>query len=164
MTAPAADPAVTLAAYRRYLDATHAARDMYLHVTEHAHKTYLTGPWPDRDAYQIVERQAWCVYYAAGRAAWRKYETELENATRPDSPPHAAVTSAIYQSLEREHGYNCTECGIPWRFPSPGCPTVTYDVHPRPAEPPPAPASDESRPATMTSRPQPAFTPNPEST
>lgn len=86
MTARPADPAVTLAAYRRYLAREHEARDGYLHVTDAAHREYLTGPWPDRASYEVVERQAWLTYYAAGRAAWRTYTAELE---QPPPPPPA---------------------------------------------------------------------------
>lgn len=72
--------------WQRYLDREHAARDMYLEVTSRASHEYLTGPRPDRAAYEVVERQAWATYYAAGRDAWRTYVRE---ATPPPPPPPA---------------------------------------------------------------------------
>lgn len=70
--------------WQRYIAAEHAARDAYLQTTRAATAEYLTGPWPDRDAYSAVERSAWTTYYAAGRNAWRVYRSEI---TPPPPPP-----------------------------------------------------------------------------
>lgn len=78
-------------AWQEYLDSEHRARHGYLNVVERAHREYLTGAWPDRDAYEIVERQAWLTYYAAGRDAWRTYRAALEI---PPPPPPAAANPA----------------------------------------------------------------------
>lgn len=75
---------VNLGPWQRYVAREHAARDNYLAVVARAHHEYLSGPWPDRDAYQVVERQAWVTYYAAGRLAWQDYRAEF---TRPEAPP-----------------------------------------------------------------------------
>lgn len=89
MTAHNYPTPVGATAWQRYLDREHAARDMYLEVTSRASHEYLTGPWPDRAAYEVVERQAWATYYAAGRDAWRTYTRE---ATPPPPPPsHGAA-------------------------------------------------------------------------
>lgn len=77
-------PAHHTNAWQRYLASEHAARDAYLTTTHHAHLEYLTGPWPDREAYNHVELSAWVTYYAAGRAAWRTYVQEI---TPPPPPP-----------------------------------------------------------------------------
>lgn len=68
---------VNLGPWQRYTARERAARSAYLATVEKAHREYLTGPWPDRDAYQVVERQAWVTYYAAGRDAWRYYAAEI---------------------------------------------------------------------------------------
>jgi hypothetical protein len=73
--------------WHRYLQREHAARDAYLAVTVRAHAEYLTGPWPDRDSYQVVERQAWLTYYTAGRAAWQMYRHEIDTPPPPPAPP-----------------------------------------------------------------------------
>lgn len=75
--------------WQYYLGREHAARDMYLNVVGRAHQEYLTGPYPDRDAYQVVERQAWLTYYAAGRQAWIDYQAAL-NTPPPPPPPTEA--------------------------------------------------------------------------
>lgn len=67
-------------AWREYLHREHDARDMYLTVVARAHQEYLTGPYPDRDAYTLVERQAWITYYTAGRQAWQQYKADMEMA------------------------------------------------------------------------------------
>lgn len=148
-------------ARQQYLDRERAARDMYLAVVEHAHNEYLTGPYPDRPAYEVVERQAWATYYAAARDAWRDYQPVHEHLAPPPAQPppashpypmsdesalsvglplrHEPDVRAAWDVLEKRDGLNCLECGIPWRQPSPLCPRLVYDVHPR----------------------QPAFTPHP---
>lgn len=82
------------AAWQRYIQHVNRARDGYLAVVERAHREYLTGPWPDRDSYQSVERSAWVTYYAAGRQAWRIYEQEM--IAPPPPPPPAEVATPIY--------------------------------------------------------------------
>lgn len=72
-------------AWQRYLAMEHAARDAYLATVQGAHREYLSGPWPDHDAYSHVEHSAWITYYAAGREAWRTYAREME----PPPPPPA---------------------------------------------------------------------------
>lgn len=72
------------AAWQRYIEHERAARDAYLQTTHRAHFEYLTGPWPDREAYNHVELSAWTTYYAAGRAAWRTFVQEI---TPPPPPP-----------------------------------------------------------------------------
>lgn len=79
-TNPASSPA-----WQRYLNREHAARDAYLTAVQHAHREYLTGPFPDREAYNVVEGDAWRRYYAAGREAWRTYADE---ASPPPPPPY----------------------------------------------------------------------------
>lgn len=72
--------------WHRYLQREHAAREGYLAVTARAHEEYLTGPWPDRDSYQVVERSAWLTYYTAGRAAWQMYRHEIDSPPPPPTP------------------------------------------------------------------------------
>lgn len=76
--------AIDSIAWENYLRDEHSARDMYLIVTSRAHEEYLTGPWPDRDSYEITERQAWLTYYQAGRGAWQRYRAAME---MPPPPP-----------------------------------------------------------------------------
>lgn len=87
-------------AWQRYLDREHAARDMYLEVTSRASHEYLTGPWPDRAAYEVVERQAWATYYAAGRDAWRTYTREA--TPPPPPPPTSPVQSPAAVAFEQD--------------------------------------------------------------
>ena len=84
MSGPGYIPAPQMGAWPRYIAKEHAARDAYLATVEHAHREYLTGPWPDRESYNHVESSAWVTYYAAGRAAWRHYTAEI---TPPPPPP-----------------------------------------------------------------------------
>ena len=75
--------------WQRYVAKERAARGAYLAVVERAHHEYLSGPWPDREAYQHVEASAWVTYYAAGRDAWQHYTAEI---TPPPPPPaHSAA-------------------------------------------------------------------------
>jgi hypothetical protein len=77
---------------------------MYLAVTRHAHREYLTGPFPDRDAYMTVERDAWVTYYAAGRDAWKTYGTAMDAtaepkpAPRPESNPYPPAGLSVGSS------------------------------------------------------------------
>lgn len=82
----------TSAAWITYREQEQAARDMYLLVTARAHHEYLTGPWPDRGAYEVVERQAWNTYYAAGRGAWGRYQAALETTAAPGVGPAPDAT------------------------------------------------------------------------
>lgn len=77
-------PAASSEAWQRYMNKQQAAQDDYLAVSTRAHLEYLTGPWPDREAYDHVERSAWMTYYATCREAWRTYTREME---RPWAPP-----------------------------------------------------------------------------
>lgn len=123
----------TTSPWQRYQDAEHRARDTYLSITHRAHLEYLTGPRPDRDAYNHVEITAWMTYYAAGRSAWLTYLGEISRPPAPE-PSHDLSTLAGTRShLTAQYGPNCLECGTPWDKPSPGCPHVTWDVHPRQA-------------------------------
>lgn len=77
--------------WQRYVEAERSARAGYLAVTEQAHREYLIGPWPDRDSYLVVERQAWMTYHAAGRQAWKRYAADMtalaSDASRPYRNP-----------------------------------------------------------------------------
>ena len=84
---PAADQP---AAWRRYLDREHAAQAAYLSAVKRHHLEYLTGPWPDRIAFEHAERSEWITYYQSGRDAWRAYTAELD----PPPPPPAQRTAA----------------------------------------------------------------------
>jgi len=77
--------------WQTYLDRQRTARDGYLLLVERAHKEYLTGPFPDRSAYEVVERAAWVTYYAAGRGAWHAYRADMDTAgeARPTPPPES---------------------------------------------------------------------------
>ena len=128
--------------FKRYIDATHAARDAYLATTYHAHRQYLTGPWPDREAYQTVENTAWKVYYQASREAWQRYTREL-------GCPCCTADS---------DDCNCTQdCGSS-RCQMANPPTV-IDPRPAPQKPiPPRSTGDTWWPN------QPSYTPNQEGT
>lgn len=84
MTAPVPEMTGETGPWQRYVLRERAARNMYITVTQQAHREYLVGPWPDRDSYQHVEQSAWVTYYAAGRRAWIDYAAEL---TPPPPPP-----------------------------------------------------------------------------
>lgn len=86
-------PGGPASAWERYLANEHAARDKYLLAVQRAHVEYLAGPFPDRDAYATVERDAWLTYYQAGRAAWRSYRVEMDNPP-PAMPPARPTFSA----------------------------------------------------------------------
>lgn len=79
--------------WQEYLNREHAARDKYLTDVASAHREYLTGPWPDRGAYEVMERQAWMTYYAAGRDAWKFYRAALETPPPPPAMPAAPYLS-----------------------------------------------------------------------
>lgn len=87
MTADGYNPNLGLTPWGQYLNREHAARDGYLAVTQAAHREYLTGPWPDRDSYTTIERQAWATYYAAGREAWNQYRRDMTPPPAPPAPP-----------------------------------------------------------------------------
>jgi hypothetical protein len=91
VTTPGGVSPQTTAAWDRYLAEEHQAREQYLMITEVAHRSYLTGPWPDRETYTTVERQAWGAYYAAGRKAWQDYRRDLATETPPPPPGPAAT-------------------------------------------------------------------------
>lgn len=86
MTGPAPQLNGAATPWQRYLEREHAARGIYLNVTAQAHFDYLSGPWPDRDAYQDIERNAWHTYYQAGREAWQRYRAEAEELSAPPLP------------------------------------------------------------------------------
>lgn len=94
MTAPVPEMTGPAGPWQRYVAREHAARDLYIEITREAHRQYLAGPWPDRDAYQHVEQSAWVTYYAAGRQAWIDYAAEL---TPPPPPPARVTPSPIAQ-------------------------------------------------------------------
>lgn len=74
--------------WRDFQGREHAVRNTYLATVERAHREYLTGPFPDRDAYTVVERDAWSTYYAAGRESWKLYRAAMEaTAARRLQPP-----------------------------------------------------------------------------
>ncbi len=102
--------------WQRYVAKERAARGAYLAVVERAHREYLTGPWPDREAYQHVEQSAWVTYYAAGREAWRHYTAEL---TPPPPPP----TYGAAPNLTRDAG------GEVWPADPPRTPYPTFTEH-----------------------------------
>lgn len=107
MSGPGYAPRPPLTAWQRYLDREHAARDAYLAVTADAQDEYLTGPWPNRDAYQEVERRAWTTYYAAGRAAWQSYRAECDQTAPPPPPPPATRTpDASARTIYPEQPYD----------------------------------------------------------
>lgn len=83
--------------WQRYVAKERAARSAYLATVESAHREYLTGPWPDREAYQHVEQSAWVTYYAAGREAWRHYTAEL-------NPPPPPPSYSAAPNLTRDAG------------------------------------------------------------
>lgn len=87
MTAHVPEAYGNIGPWQRYVEREHAARDAYLAVVQSAHREYLTGPWPDREAYQHVEQSAWMTYYAAGREAWRYYARELAVPARQHPYP-----------------------------------------------------------------------------
>ena len=90
--------------WQRYVAKERAARGAYLATTESASREYLAGPWPDRDAYQHVERSAWVTYYAAGRDAWRHYTAELNPPPPPPAPPAApGMTHLPSAEFGRQH-------------------------------------------------------------
>jgi hypothetical protein len=120
--------------FKRYIDATHAARDQYLNTTYHAHRMYLTGPWPDRETYQQVENTAWRVYYTASREAWQRYTSEVEPPEPlPARVPGAAIRHVCIATPCPECGYNqdrdpaATPSDRPWPagydVPGPSRPT-----------------------------------------
>jgi hypothetical protein len=86
--------------WHRYLQREHAARDAYLAVTARAHQEYLTGPWPDRDSYMVVEKSAWLTYYTAGRAAWQMYRHEIDSP--PPPPPIQPAQSPAAAQFEQD--------------------------------------------------------------
>jgi hypothetical protein len=88
-----------ISAWQRYLDREHEARDTYLAQVQRAHHEYLTGPWPDRAAYEVCERRAWMTYYAAGRTAWHHYSAEI---TSPPPPPAYGAASYLTRDAAGE--------------------------------------------------------------
>jgi len=103
--------------WQEYLDREHAARDGYLAVVERAHREYLIGPWVDRAAYEVVERQAWATYYAAGRDAWRTYRAAAE--APPPPPPPPAPQQPYYPPAQVETGLGFPGSAFPMFTPKP---------------------------------------------
>lgn len=89
MSGPIPESFATIGPWQRYIAKERAARGSYLATVERAHHEYLSGPWPDREAYQHVELSAWVTYYAAGREAWQYYTREVEPPPPPPAPPAA---------------------------------------------------------------------------
>ena len=87
--------------WHEYVSAEAGSRDAYLAIVARAHAEYLVGPWPDRAAYETVERQAWLSYYQAGRTAWLRYRAAID--PRPIPPPmppqYGAANLPIYDSV-----------------------------------------------------------------
>lgn len=83
MTTPSYNPNLGLTPWGRYQESEAIARDIYLKTVSGAHVQYLTGPWPDRTAYEAVERSAWQTYYHDCRTAWQKFVSSFE----PQQPP-----------------------------------------------------------------------------
>lgn len=108
--------------WQRYIAKEHAARDAYLATVQGAHREYLTGPWPDRDAYTHVERSAWMTYYAAGRDAWRHYTREIQP---PPPPPAIVVPGPLAQARANDRA---EKTGGPAPYP-------TFTEHDRSDEP-----------------------------
>jgi len=90
---------------------------MYLDVVQRAHHEYLTGPWPDREAYNHVEQSAWQTYHAAGREAWKIYTQEI---TPPPPPPARSPEYHPPQSAS----------GAGWPFPPQLDPQATFNKFP----------------------------------
>lgn len=87
MTAPGNEPRPQWVHWQEYLDREHAARFGYLAVVQAAHRELLSGPWPDREGYDTVERQAWRTYYTAGREAWNAYTRAMAVPPPPPAEP-----------------------------------------------------------------------------
>lgn len=107
MTGPDDVSRETSTPWQQYQDREHWARNMYLLVVQGAHRQYLTGPYPDRSAYETVERDAWITYYAVCRDAWKTYATALE--TTPPPPPAPEPQSHPYPPAIHE-----SISGNPW--------------------------------------------------
>lgn len=96
--------------WQRYVAKERAARGAYLATVESAHREYLTGPWPDREAYQHVEQSAWVTYYAAGREAWRHYTAELNPPPPPPLPsPVQSPAAAQFEQDQMSQRYWSTQ-------------------------------------------------------
>lgn len=102
MSAISPEPPASITAWQRYAAKEHAARDAYLAITVAAHREYLMGPWPDRAAYEHVERSAWVTYYAAGREAWRVFTAEVTPPPPPPTPS-AGQSPAAAQFEQDQH-------------------------------------------------------------
>lgn len=100
MTTPNHPTGQPSTAWQRHHATTEAAMHDYLTTTHAAHRQYLTGPWPDRDAYNAVEVSAWMTYHAKCRAAWQDYRAET---TTPPPPPasNQPIPIPVYPSDHR---------------------------------------------------------------
>lgn len=70
-------------AWNAYISREHRIRTSYLNIVDQAAREHLNGPYPARDTYTAIERQAWAVYYQAGRDSWRQYVAEMEAELNP---------------------------------------------------------------------------------
>ena len=103
MTTPNHPTGQPSTAWQRHHETTETAMRAYLATTYAAHRQYLTGPWPDRDAYNAVEVSAWMTYHAACRAAWDTYRAET--MTPPPPRFHEEATPTQYPVSENsDHG------------------------------------------------------------
>lgn len=100
MSGPIPESFATIGPWQRYIAKERAARGSYLATVERAHHEYLSGPWPDREAYQHVELSAWVTYYAAGREAWQYYTREVEPP--PPPPPARSEQSPAAAEFEQD--------------------------------------------------------------
>lgn len=109
--------------YLAYREREDAARHTYLQCVIEAHHTYLTGPFPDRDAYARVDAAAWNTYYQACRLLWADYYQQVIAATtrtitsRPVTPAPAAPSSTArppWSMADHRDGYPPNETDDSW--------------------------------------------------
>lgn len=100
MTRPSQPPVMSLPAYADYQSRENAARNTYLTMVIAAHHEYLAGAFPDRDAYDAVDRSAWTTYYASCRRIWQEYQQRCRDATDAIAYGQPPANSRYYDQTD----------------------------------------------------------------
>ncbi len=103
-------------AWQAYQAREQSSRARYLNAVQAAWHEYIPGPYPDRDAYNTMERDAWFTYYAACRDAWRTFRTANETSQPP--PPPEYQDPAKFQPAYRETGLGFPGSAFPMFTPN----------------------------------------------
>lgn len=61
-----------------------------------------------------------------------EFPAPLFEASGIDHSKPGTASDTMLAIARRRHGDICPECNVPWQTPSPNCPHLEFDLHPRP--------------------------------